>query len=58
MKFIVDELPEYKKCCPYAQWKPYPPIIEESGNYICKINGKNCNLYTDSKQCFGLKVKE
>ena len=44
MKFIVDEMPESKSKCPFSEWKPYPPILKETGHYICKINHNDCNL--------------
>lgn len=44
MKFIVDEMPKSKSKCPFSEWKPYPPIMEETGHYICKINQNDCNL--------------
>lgn len=47
MKYIVDELPKTQKDCDSSEWKPYPPFIEEAGKYICKKDGKNCNLDED-----------
>ena len=44
MKFIVDEMPKDKSECPFSEWKPYPPIMEKTGHYICKINHNDCNL--------------
>lgn len=44
MKFIVDEMPKSKKKCPFSEWKPYPPICEETGHYICKITHDDCDL--------------
>ena len=43
MKFIVDKLPT--ACdCPFSRWKPYPPIVEEPGIYVCTLDNRNCNL--------------
>lgn len=44
MKFIVDEIPKSKSECPFSEWKPYPPIMKETGHYVCKINYKHCDL--------------
>lgn len=44
MKFIVDKMPKSKSKCPFSEWKPYPPIMEKPGHYICKINHNGCNL--------------
>ena len=44
MKFIVDEMPKSKSECHFSEWKPYPPIMEETGHYVCKINHNDCNL--------------
>ena len=56
MKFIVDEMPKSKSKCPFSEWKPYPPIIEEPGHYICKINHNDCNLC--ETECQLLKEQE
>ena len=54
MKFIVDKMPEYRDKCIFAEWKPYPPIIEKAGDYKCKNDGKICDL--DKTGCRWLKV--
>ena len=56
MKFIVDEMPKSKSECPFSDWKPYPPIIEKTGDYICKINGNVCDLC--EKECQLLKKED
>jgi len=58
MKFIVDKLPKDPYECNFAEWVPFPPIIEKSGEYRCKITNKKCNLTYDSTECEGLKVNE
>ena len=55
MKFIVDEMPKSKSECLFSEWKPYPPIMEETGHYICKINQNDCNLC--ETECKLLKQK-
>lgn len=35
MKFTVDEMPKDGEC-PFTEWVPYPPFIEEPGRWICK----------------------
>lgn len=61
MKYIVDKLPKTQKDCDNSEWKPYPPFIEETGRYICKKDGKNCDLYENNpvtcKSCRWLKVQ-
>ena len=53
MKYIVDELPKTKKDCDCSKWGPYL--------YICKRDGKNCNLDEDHPvtciSCQWLKVQ-
>lgn len=44
MKFIVDEMPEYERHCPFSDWKAYPPIIEKTGDWKCKVDDKICDL--------------
>jgi len=44
MKFIVDKMPETEKECPFSEWHPYPPIMEEAGAWYCKHDNKMCNL--------------
>lgn len=58
MKFIVDKLPQDKYDCCFSEWKSFPPIIEKSGEYLCKIANKKCNLTYDSTECEGLKINE
>jgi hypothetical protein len=56
MKFIVDKMPEYRDRCIFAEWKSYPPIIEKSGDYKCKNDGKICNF--DGTECRWLKEQK
>ena len=44
MKYIVDRLPKTKRDCDYSEWQPYPSFIEKTGRYICRKDGKTCNL--------------
>ena len=44
MKFIVDKMPETGEECPFSEWHPYPPIMEEVGAWYCKHDDKKCNL--------------
>ena len=54
MKFLVDEMPKEKGKCPFCEWQPYPPFIEEPGRWVCKIaekkygNKTSCDLKADS----------
>ena len=62
MKYIVDSLPKTQKDCEYSEWEPYPPFIEKkTGRYICKKDGKNCDLDEDHPitctSCRWLKVQ-
>ena len=61
MKYIVDSLPKSQGDCDNSKWEPYPPFIEYPGRYICKKDGKNCNLDEDhlgtSMSCRWLKVE-
>lgn len=43
MKFVVDKCPD-KGECPFASWKPYPPIVEKTGDWYCKNDNKICNV--------------
>lgn len=54
MKIYVDEMPFNLSECPYAEWKPYPPIIEQIGDWYCKKNNRVCNLTT--VECYGYKL--
>lgn len=55
MKFIVDELPKNKDECFWSEWSSYPPIIEESGEYLCILTNMICNFEYDGDECHGLK---
>jgi hypothetical protein len=57
MKIIVDEMPTNKDACPFAEWNPYPPIVEETGYHKCKLDDKNCGLWSD-KGCRWLTETE
>ncbi len=50
MKFLVDKMPTQRRC-PYSEWKPYPPIVEEPGYYRCKIDMEHCNNKDDGSSC-------
>lgn len=50
MRFVVDEMPHSAECdCPFAEWKPLPPICEEIGYYVCKNDKKRCDR--DETEC-------
>ena len=53
MKFIVDEMPEYERYCPFSDWVVYPPIIEKTGDWKCKHDDKVCDL--SEKECRWMK---
>lgn len=44
MKFLVDEMPKRESDCPFADWTPYPPIIEKHGDWVCDKDLKVCDL--------------
>lgn len=56
MQILVENIITHPSECPYAEWEPYPPIIEKTGIYVCKVNRVNkhtpeCNLNTETKEC-------
>ena len=56
MQILVKNIVNHPSECPYAEWKPYPPIVEQPGIYICKGIKTNtqtlgCNLNTKTKEC-------
>lgn len=57
MKLLVDELPETPVQCPYSQWHPNPPILEEPGYYTCRKEHK-CNLGACDGECLMFKVAD
>ena len=56
MKFIVDKMPKYESECPFSKWKPYPPIVEKTGDYFCDKDNAICNLCETG--CRWLKLEE
>jgi hypothetical protein len=53
MKFVVDALPEQKDC-PFSEWHPYPPIMEEPGYYRCKlaeVRNDGCYMDRENGEC-------
>lgn len=61
MKFLVDELPEVIRRCPFSEWQPYPPVVPEPGWQMCKLDMKECNLHSVDNvtphECRWLKEK-
>ncbi len=55
MKFIVDEMPKQDECI-FSEWKPYPPIIEKSGEWYCKNDKKICHM--EPHECRWLKEQK
>ena len=53
MKFIVDEMPNEERKCPFSTWKAYPPIIEKIGDWFCKHDNKVC--YLSGEKCRWMK---
>ena len=55
MRFVVDALPEQKGNCPFSEWRPYPPCIEETGYFLCRMRkGKRnaeCDLDVEKGTC-------
>lgn len=55
MKILVDELPETPSWCFFAEWRPYPPCVEDPGYYACKYYGNRancrCTLSANSCEC-------
>lgn len=49
MKILVDKLPRTPQECPHAEWRPYPPTVEEPGHFTC--GNENCNLSQGKKEC-------
>ena len=41
MNYVVNEMPSQPSECPYSEWKPYPPIIEEPGYWVCTLSSKD-----------------
>ena len=41
MKFVANEMPSQPSACPYSEWKPNPPFIEEPGYFVCTISSKD-----------------
>ena len=56
MKFIVDKVPEKEQNCPFSCWKPYPPFIEKTGDWFCKLSETRCDLEKD--KCKWMTEKE
>lgn len=51
MKIFVDEMPETSKNCPFSEWVPNPPFIEEPGYFKCRLTNKYCSLSKTEKEC-------
>lgn len=43
MKILVEGKLSIETC-PFCSWRPYPSIIEQSGHYICDIDGCDCSI--------------
>lgn len=56
MKFLVDKIPENASKCQFSKWIPNPPIFEETGRFVCKLDKKTCNLI--EKGCRHMKELE
>lgn len=53
MKYYVDEMPTEGKCVD-AEWHPYPPIVEKTGDYYCQKDNELCDRTEEG--CRYLKV--
>ena len=53
MKILVENMTKTGKGCPFSEWEPYPPIIGETGRYVCTRDKKDCNA--NGKKCRWLK---
>ncbi len=57
MKIVVSELPKTPSECPFSEWKPYPPFIEEPGYWYCTFCEKDkrkCEIDENNHQCLWL----
>ena len=60
MKLVVNELPKTPSECPFGEWQPNPPFIEEPGYWYCTLCAKDkrnlprCKIDENNHQCLWL----
>ena len=50
MKLVVNELPKTPNECPFSEWKPNPPFIEEPGYWVCKFGKQECSCFLNKEE--------
>ena len=55
MKILVDKMVNNPKECYFSKWRPYPPIVEEPGYYMCSRLNIKCNFEKEMTECYCFK---